>query len=251
MNAIAARRRLIGIAVLAASWLIAASGAPPHALAQGIASEAGPDGPAQSVYLPPKGHGPAVLLISGQTGPKAYQKIAADVAALGYYAVLIDGRDVLARGIDGEAVVRKVITRAQAAPQVVRGKTAVVSFSLGGGGSLAYATGMSNLVSMVAAHYPANNFSAAKNTTAFVKKFRVPVLILAAGQDRYKDCCLIENMHAIANEAKRIGATVELVVYPEADHGFNLAGKAFRADDTADAWKRVTAMLTKYQPIAP
>jgi dienelactone hydrolase len=35
---------------------------------------------------------------------------------------------------------------------------------------------------------------------------------------------------------------MDLVVYPNADHGF-IAGPNYRADDAADAWKRTTAAL--------
>jgi len=47
--------------------------------------------------------------------------------------------------------------------------------------------------------------------------------------------------------AKAEQAPFELVVYPEAGHAFNLPGRTFRDGDSADAWRRATEMLAKYQ----
>ena len=44
-------------------------------------------------------------------------------------------------------------------------------------------------------------------------------------------------------------AVVPLVVYPYADHGFNLTGANYRAADDADAWRRTIEMLQRYQPL--
>jgi dienelactone hydrolase len=56
--------------------------------------------------------------------------------------------------------------------------------------------------------------------------------------------------------AKSNNIPFELVVYPEADHGFNLqtgargepAG-AYRADEDRDAWKRTVEMLKQKHPL--
>ena len=44
-----------------------------------------------------EGKGPAVLIISGQTGPDPRRAYARDVAALGYNVLLVDGNDMLSR----------------------------------------------------------------------------------------------------------------------------------------------------------
>ena len=49
--------------------------------------------------------------------------------------------------------------------------------------------------------------------------------------------------------AKARGLPLELVVYPDADHGFNLDGRQYRAGDTADAWRRAQEMLAKHLPV--
>jgi dienelactone hydrolase len=222
--------------------------------AEGVSIEATFEGPAQTAYAPQKTPAPVVVLISGQSGPNSYQSYAASLADLGYYAVLVAGRDILTPGKEGPVNLRKAIARAQKAPQALPGKVAVVGFSLGGGGALAHAAAWPEQVSMVVAYYPFTSFRA--GPVSLVKNFRVPVLLLAAELDRYNNCCLIESALAIAAAAKQGGLPFELVVYPQANHGFNLTtgaagepAKAYRADDAADAWRRTIEMLQLHQAL--
>jgi dienelactone hydrolase len=223
--------------------------------ADGISTEASAEGPAQTAYASANGPGRVAIVISGQTGPASYQTYAAELAKLGYYAVLVDGKDILNRTQWPDAPnLRKVIERSQRSPSAIPGKVAVVSFSLGGGGALLHATAMPDSVSMVVAYYPFTREWADK-LNWFVKRFRVPVLVLAAERDRYKECCVVETARAMDIAAKSVGARFELVVYPEADHGFNLQtgaqgepASAYRRDDDRDAWRRTVEMLKQHQP---
>lgn len=223
--------------------------------AGGVSSEAGPEGIAQTAYSPDKGPGPVVIVLSGQTGPASYQFYAADLARLGYYAVLVNGNDILNPQHTGPANLTKTIERALKSPSAVKGKVAIIGFSLGGGGALFSAANMPNLVSMVVAYYPATK-PWANNIDLLVSHFRVPVLLLAAQKDRHKECCLIETAQAIEIAAKAKGLPFELVVYPEANHGFNLPvganGEpmgAYREGDAKDAWRRTVDMLKEHQPL--
>lgn len=223
--------------------------------AAGVSTEAGPQGPAQTAYAPAS-KGPLVVVISGQTGPNSYQSYAAELAKLGYYAVLLDGKDILNPELTGGAALKAAIERAQRSPAVVPGKAAVIGFSLGGGGALYNATPMQDLVSVVIAYYPYTRSWVSK-IDWFVKRFRVPVLVMAAQRDRYQDCCLVETAQAMEAAARGAGVKFELVVYPEADHGFNLESgargepmRAYRRDDDRDAWRRTVEMLKQYQPLA-
>src|SRR5881296_1055283 len=92
----------------------------------GVTTAAGPEGPAQAAYAPKSGRGPIVIVLSGQSGPGLYHGYAAELAGVGYYAVLLDGKDVLTGEQDGLANLRKAIERAQRAPQALAGKAAVV-----------------------------------------------------------------------------------------------------------------------------
>jgi dienelactone hydrolase len=221
----------------------------------GVATGADPQGPAQIAYAPANAPGPVVIVISGQTGPTSYKKYASELAALGYYTVLLTGKDILNTEHTGEANVRKAIERAQRSPNAIKGKAAVIGFSLGGGGALYNATPQSDLVSMVVAYYP-YTLTWANNMDAFVKRFRVPVLVMPGALDRYHNCCVIESMRSMEAAAKKIGAPFELVVYPDANHGFNLEtgasgepGGAYRRDDDLDAWHRTLDMLMRYQAL--
>jgi dienelactone hydrolase len=213
-----------------------------------MTSAAGADGPAQTAYPPPAGTGPVVVLLSGHSGPAYYQPIAAAVAKLGYYAVLLDGKDILTRDKDGRGNLRKAIERAQGSPRAVAGKAAVIGFSRGGGGALVFAADMPELVSAVVAYYPQTNFVSDASTIA--ERFRVPVLVLAGQRDSYHGCCLVDSMRAMEQGARRRSAQFELVVYPYAEHGFNLPGSGnYRGDDEADAWSRTVEMLRQHQPL--
>ena len=231
------------------AWLVGAllaSLALPAPAQNSVFTAAGPEGPAQTVH-PPAQPGPIVILISGASGPNNYQTISGDVSRLGYYAVLLDGNDILTRQQDGAGNLRKAIERAQGAKQAIPGKVAVIGFSLGGGGALAFAAGMPEQVSMVVTYYPSTRF--VKDAGVLATRFKVPVLVLAGGRDTYRDCCLIESMRTMESAAKQLGAKFELVVYPDGQHGFNLDGPNYRRDYERDAWQRTVEMLKALHPL--
>jgi len=201
-------------------------------------------------YDPPSGRGPIVILLSGASGPDRYRSYAAEVAQLGYYAVLHDGKDFNPRelAMGGEGKLRRAIERAQRSPKALLGKAAVIGFSMGGGGALTYAAGMPDLVSAVVAYYPMTMHVA--DMRSFVPKFKVPILVLAGGQDTYLNCCLIESMRAMEAAAKEGGKPFELVVYPNAYHAFTWVNeKWYSPGDSADAWQRTKKMLSQHQPL--
>ncbi|MBV5330663.1 MAG: dienelactone hydrolase family protein [Chlorobium sp.] len=242
------------VSILLIGWMFVFWAASSSA-ANGVSSEAGSEGIAQTAYSPDNGQGPVIIVISGQTGPASYQSYAEELARLGYYSVLIAGRDILNPEHTGLPNLRKTIARALQSPSAVKGKVAVIGFSLGGGGALYNAANMPDLVSMVVAYYPYTK-TWANNIDSMVSRFQAPVLVLAAQQDRYKECCVIETAQALEAAAKAKGAHFELVVYPEANHGFNLktgaSGEpmgAYRADDDRDAWRRTVDMLKLYHPL--
>jgi len=202
--------------------------------------------PLQKEYEPPNGKGRVVIVLSGQTGPGNYTTFAKGFAKQGYYTVLFDGNDFWLKGGGGAALLKGVIARAQQSPHALPGKVGVIGLSLGGGVSLAYASRDPELVSAVVTFYPLTSFI--KDPGAFVSQIKVPTILLAAGRDTYKDCCLIEMARKLSNAAKtREGpALLEVIEYPDADHGFNLSGKAWRANDTADALRRALSHLGQY-----
>jgi len=205
------------------------------------------DGPPQEVFLPKAEKGPVVVVISGQSGTPRYRSYASQVAGLGYYAVLIDGNDILTRRQDGAGNLRKVVAKAQASPNGDPGKAMVIGFSLGGGGILAHAAAMPDLFTAAVAYYPSTSWS--RNLAGVIGRLQLPLLVLAGERDRYNNCCLIEHMREMDAAAQARGLPLELVVYPNADHGFNLTGQTYRTDETADAWRRTMGMLAKHHPL--
>ncbi len=204
----------------------------------------------ETAYAPPSERGPIVILISGVDGPNAYRTYAAEVARLGYYAVLLDGNDFHPKyGKSAADDLRRVIERAQGSAKALPGKAAVIGFSMGGGDALTHAAGMPDRVSAIVAYYPMTMHIS--NMRSFVADFKVPILVLAGEKDTYKNCCLIESMRAMEAAAKGGGALFELVVYPNAGHAFNIEiyKQAYRAEVAADAWQRTNKMLSQYQPL--
>jgi pimeloyl-ACP methyl ester carboxylesterase len=223
----------------------------------GVFTAAGPEGPAQTVYAPTGGKvGPVVLILSGHTGPENYETYAEEICKLGYYTVLLDGNDMLNAEHTGGANLAKALDRALHAPGAAPGKAAVIGFSLGGGAALNNAVLQPDSVSMVVAYYPFTR-TWTKNPGGLVKRFQVPVLMLAGALDHQDDdCCVAETARAIEAEAKARNAQFELVIYPIAEHAFNLVldvhgkrSKTYREDDTKDAWQRTTEMLKRWKPV--
>jgi len=201
--------------------------------------------PASSEYNPPSGRGPIVILLSGHSGPADYRSYAAEVGRLGYYAVLLDGQEYYK---SGSGHLRRTIEQAQRSPKALPGKAAVIGFSMGGGATLKHAAFMPDLVSAVVTYYPKTNELG--NMRSLAAHFQIPTLVLVGEKDTYHNCCLIESMRAMEAGAKEGGKPFELVVYPNAHHGFNLATRrGYRDEDAADAWQRTIKMLSQYQPL--
>jgi dienelactone hydrolase len=218
-------------------WLIVLLGAPRAVLA---------DPPSASEVFASPSPGPVVVMISGASGLAPYRGMAQALQQRGYHVALIDGRDVLTRDKDGMAVLKGHIAQARSAPLALQGKVAVVGFSQGGGGALLHASTLRDEVAAVVAFYPAISWS--PNMPWLAQRMAVPVLILAGEQDRYNGCCLIEDMRTLDSAARRQGAPLSLVTYPEAEHGFNLPMGAYRRADADDAWSRMLQFLADALP---
>lgn len=202
--------------------------------------------PAQKEYVPSHGKGRVVVIVSGQSGPGNYVYDAEEFAEKGYYSVLLDGNDFWNKGGDGEALLKGVFARAQQSRHALPGKVAVIGYSLGGASSLTYATRMPELVSAVVVYYPATRHIT--NAEEFVTKIEVPTLMFAGEWDSYKNCCLIETARKLAGAAKesRGKAMLEVIEYPNADHGWTIRyTKSYRGDYAADGFSRALDHLRK------
>jgi alpha-beta hydrolase superfamily lysophospholipase len=207
------------------------------------------DLPWQQEFFPANGKGRVVLVMSGINGPVNYTYYAKDIAAKGYYAVLVNGNDFWSKGLvrsgAGLLRLRAVIARAQQSPHALPGKVAVIGFSLGGAACLTYAARMPESVFAVVTYYPDTKFI--NNPGDFASKIKVPTLMFAGVLDRYDDCCVIERARELAGAAAsaRGGrAKLTLVEYPLAGHAFAIkASASWRGDDAADAFRRTLSYL--------
>jgi dienelactone hydrolase len=204
--------------------------------------------PTQTVYLP-KQPGPVVIVISGASSSLygLYHDFTKAFADKGYYSVLLYGNEILRRE-GGREALESAIGRARQAAEAVPGKAAVIGFSLGGGAALAFATGMPEAVSVVIAWYPSTSF--VTDPERFAARVQLPTLVLQGERDRYQNCCIVERVRAIEAAARSRGAPFELVVYPGAEHGFNLrSSSAYVRRDADDSWRRALEMLDKHHPV--
>jgi dienelactone hydrolase len=204
--------------------------------------------PTQTVYLP-KQPGPATMVISGASPSLygLYHDFTKALADKGYYAVLLYGNEILRRE-GGREALEIALGRARQAAEAVPGKAAVIGFSLGGGAALAFATGMPEAVSVVIAWYPSTSF--VTDPARLAARVQVPTLVLQGEADRYNNCCIVERVRAIEAAARSRGTPFELVVYPGAEHGFNLRGTPnYVRRDADDSWRRALEMLNAHHPV--
>jgi dienelactone hydrolase len=205
--------------------------------------------PWQQEFYPSNGKGRVIVVVTGHTGPPNYTYYAKDIAAQGYYAVLVNGNDFWRKDLGGRGqdLLRGVVARAQQSPHALPGKAAVIGFSQGGGATLTWATRMSESVCAVVTYYPETK--SINNPGAFVSKMNVPTLMFAGVLDTYKDCCVIEKARKLAEAAAKEGdnrVVLRVVEYPDAGHGFAIKNsKTWRSNDAADAFRRTLDHLKR------
>jgi carboxymethylenebutenolidase len=57
----------------------------------------------------------------------------------------------------------------------------------------------------------------------------------------------VADLQAVAARARAAGKTVEVVVYPDAGHGFHADYRpSYRPADAADGWQRMLAWLRRW-----
>ena len=211
-------------------------------------------GPKYEMFPPAGGKGAIVVVASGNSGPGLYRDFSSKLAELGYYTVLMDGKDLFDPGsigliVNGTENLLAVIAESKSSPQAIPGKVSLVGFSVGGAGVLAYGTKLKDKVSAVVAYYPAIT-TMGRDMKTFAAGFQTPVLLFAGEKDLYHNCCLIQTMRELAKAPKTV--PFELVEYPKAHHGFNLKSLpfAYRPQDATDSWERTVAYLNRLHPRA-
>lgn len=196
---------------------------------------------AQQEFPPPQGKGRVVVVLSGLSGAAHYEPATRDIAQLGYDAILFDGAAM--EGTHGDAL-KKAIAQAQQMPHALPGKVALVGFSAGGGIGLYYGAQWDDSVTAAVVWYPATTFI--KDVPGWASRLKVPVLMFAGEKDKYRDCCLIEKAHALAEAAKGNSIPFELITYPKTEHDFVKGGSHYNEQSYSDALQKTAAKLKEY-----
>ena len=100
-------------------------------------------GPQYEIFPPVGSKGAIVVVVSGYSGPGLYRDFSSKLAELGYYTVLMDGKDLIDPGalgliVPGAENLQTVIAVSKSSPQAIPGKVSLVGFSVGGAGVLSF-----------------------------------------------------------------------------------------------------------------
>ena len=123
----------------------------------------------------------------------------------------------------------------------------VTGFCRGGRNTWLYAAHNPNLKAAVAWYGPVGGAPSEiqpKTATDVAGDLKCPLLGLYGGKD---GGIKVEDVQAAAAKAKAAGKSVEIVVYPEAPHGFHADYRpSYRAEDAADGMKRLFAFFKEH-----
>ena len=219
-------------------------------------------------YARPAGAGPfpTVLVIEEIFGVHEHiRDVCRRLAKSGYLAVapeLYARLGDLSKMTDVQAIIRDVISKAPD-DQVMRdldataawakankgdtGRMGVTGFCRGGRGTWLYSAHNPALKAGVAWYGPVTGQTSAiqpKIATDLADQLKCPLLGLYGGKDAGIP---VEAVMAAEAKAKAAGKTVEIVVYPDAPHGFNADYRpSYRKDTAEDAWRRMLGWFNKY-----
>ncbi len=226
------------------------------------------DGSLPGYFARPQGAGPfpTVLVIEEIFGVHAYIKdVCRRLARLGYLAVapelyariadlsqMSDAqqifRDVISKAPDAQVLADLDATAAWAAGQAGDpARLGVIGFCRGGRDTWLYAAHNPALRAAVAWYGPVATPSSAIQPQApmdIAAALKCPLLGLYGGQD---PSIRPADVEAAAARATAAGKSVEIVIYPDAPHGFHADYRpSYRPADAEDGWKRMLAFLHQH-----
>jgi len=226
------------------------------------------DGALPAYFARPAGQGslPVVLVNEEIFGVHEYIKdICRRLAKAGYFAVATEYygrlgdlskmtdvpqiiRDVIAKAPDEQYMADLDATAAWAAAHGGdAGRVGVIGFCRGGRQTWLYAAYSPHLKAAVAFYGPVGGTpTAIQPQTAMdvADRIQCPLLGLYGGQDTGIP---VDQVHQAEAKAKASHRTVEIVVYPDAPHGFHADYRpSYRQADAADAWQRMLAWFRQF-----
>ena len=233
---------LIGMVLLASAAFAASS--------QPVSYKSGDESVQGILYIPAnaKGKLPAIVVIHEWWGLNDWVKDeAAKLSDQGYVALAIDlyrGKVAatpdeaheLMRGLPDDRSLRDLkaaVTYLASRKDVDAKRIGAIGWCMGGGKAAQLAANEPRLRAV------AINYGSLPADAASMKVWNAATLGLFGGKDRGIPP---ESVQTFAATMKKLGKDVQTHIYPESGHAFqnpnNKAG--YRADDAADAWKRIT-----------
>jgi carboxymethylenebutenolidase len=157
-------------------------------------------------------------------------------------------KEVINKTPDGQMMSDMDSTAAWAAKnQGSATKLAVTGFCRGGRQTWLYATHNPALKAAAAWYGPVNTPDTdiqPHSPLEVADQLKCPLLGQYGGQDT---SIKLDDVHAAEAKAKAAGKIVEIVVYPDAPHGFNADYRpSYRATDATTAWQRMLAWFKTY-----
>jgi carboxymethylenebutenolidase len=202
----------------------------------------------------PSGAGPfpGLIVIQEFWGVDAHIKdVTRRLAAEGFVALavdLYDGRIAkdptearqMMQALDQQATLEKLnagVASLKANPQT-GGRVSVIGFCMGGFWALGLAAQNKDIRAACA-------FYGRVPPDAAIEKITAPVLYVYAGKDHHIP---ISEPHRLRDAVQAKGGSVEVKVYPDADHAFmnDTRKEVYKADDAKDAWTRAASFLKKH-----
>ncbi len=207
----------------------------------------------QGVLYTPEGKGPfpALVVIHEWWGLNDWVKEqASKLADQGYVALAVDlyrgkvatSPDMaheLMRGVPEDRAARDLhaaVDFLKSQSNVKKDRLGSIGWCMGGGYSLDVALQEPTLAATVI------NYGHLATDSEALKKINAPILGLFGGQDRG---ITPEDVSKFEQQMKSLGKSLDVHIYSDAGHGFEnpVNGAGYRADDTADAWKRTVSFL--------
>jgi len=209
----------------------------------------------QGLLYTPAGTGrfPAIIVIHEYWGLNDWVKDqASKLADQGYEALAIDlyrGKVAttsdmaheLMRGVPDDRAKRDLHAAfefLQSQANVEKDRIGAIGWCMGGGYSLDVALQEPTLAADVI------NYGHLATDPEEIKKINAPILGLFGGQDRG---ITPDDVHKFEAAMKQAGKQIDVNIYDDAGHAFENPNNkdGYRADDTADAWKRTVSFLAE------
>jgi carboxymethylenebutenolidase len=213
------------------------------------------DDTVQAVIYTPEGKGPfpGIVVVhewwglndwvkeqASRLSDQGYVSLAIDLYR-GKVATTPDEAHEIMRGVPEDRAARDLhsaVEYLKTQPNVKNDRIASIGWCMGGGYSFDVALQEPSLTAVVV------NYGHLASDPASLRKINASILGIFGGQDRGIPA---DDVKKFEQSMKQMGKKVEIVIYPDAGHGFenpnNKAG--YRAEDAADAWKRTVKFLAE------